>query len=360
MLFSPRLSTRNLAALCRRIGASLEAGLDIRKVLSGEATRARSAVFRGRMTIISEAINQGQSVRQAFGQTDDYFPTLFLELVEVGDRSGHLGGALLQLADHYEYQLKLTRNFLASIAWPLIELTVAILVVGLMIGMLGWFGGVETHPGWYGGDEPRPGPDEIEFNPFGLAGTLGVIIYFLGVGIVIVVLAALGYALRRGVAWTRPIQRLIMITPVLGSALESLAMARMTWAMYLTFNSGMDTRRAVALSLRTTQNSRYTDQMKAIDAELVNGSSLSESFSTSNVFPSNYMDALYVGEQSGNLVESMERISRQFRERAEAAMKVLGVIGFFAVFGLVAAIMIFMIFSIALSYIGMINDLSSS
>lgn len=340
MLFSPRLSTKKLAAFCRRVGASLEAGLDIRKILSGEATRARSNVFRGRMTIISAAINEGRSVREAFGLTHDYFPTLFLELIDVGDRTGHLGGALLQLADHYEYQVKLAQGFLVGIAWPLIELTLSILVIGLMIGILGWIGQGET-----------------QFDVFGLSGTNGMIIYFLFVGMVIAALAALWYALRRGVAWTRPVQRLMMLVPLLGQALESLALARMTWAMHLTFNSGMDTRRAVALSIRATQNSRYTDQMRAIDAELVDGSSLCDAFSTSRVFPSTYMDALHVGEQSGKLVESMEKISVQYRERAETAMKILGVIGFFAVMGMVAAIIIFMIFWIfSTIYMAPINE----
>ena len=59
-------------------------------------------------------------------------------MVEVGEQTGHLGEIFAQLAEHYENQVRLRRNFLSSITWPIIQLTIALAVIGLLI----WIGGV--------------------------------------------------------------------------------------------------------------------------------------------------------------------------------------------------------------------------
>ena len=49
--------------------------------------------------------------------------------------------------------------------------------------------------------------------------------------------------------WVRPLQRAVMGVPVLGPALQTLALARIAWSMHLTMNAGMEVRKALRLSL---------------------------------------------------------------------------------------------------------------
>ena len=56
-------------------------------------------------------------------------------MAEVGEHSGHQGEVFAQLSEHYENQVHLRRNFLAAIAWPMLQLAIALAVVGLLI----WF-----------------------------------------------------------------------------------------------------------------------------------------------------------------------------------------------------------------------------
>ena len=84
-------------------------------------------------------------------------------MVEVGERTGRLDEVFLRLSDHYENLLKVRRGFLAGIAWPVIELTIALIVIGAAIGIYGWLG----LKNWNG--EPM--------TVLGLYGTRGVLIY---------------------------------------------------------------------------------------------------------------------------------------------------------------------------------------
>ncbi len=343
MLFSPRISTKNLIGLCQRTSTALEAGVDARTVWAGEAQRAKGFAARSRFREISDAVNGGAGMREALQPVADYFPPLFVELVHVGEQTGHLDGALRELGNHYDYQRKLAQGFMLAMIWPLIELGLSIIVIGFLIWIMGVIG-------------KTSGTEPIDILGFGLTGNSGLALYvtfWVAIGIACYLTFE---AMRRGMGWVRPLQHLVLKVPVVGSAIESLALARLSWSLHLTLNSGMDTRRAVGLSLRTSGNAKFTDGARSIDGVLAEGQSLSSAFVQTGVYPYDFLDVLQVGEQSGTVVESMERLSRQYRTKAETAMKILGVFAFFASFGLIAAFIIFMIFRIASFYIGTIND----
>jgi type IV pilus assembly protein PilC len=343
MLFSPRISNKDLIGLCQRTSTALEAGVDARTVWAGEAKRAKGFAARSRFREISDAINSGCGMREALQPVADYFPPLFVELIHVGDQTGHLDEALRELANHYDYQRKLAQGFMLAMIWPLIELGLSIIVIGFLIWIMGVIG-------------KSSGTEPIDILGFGLTGNSGLALYatfWVAVGIACYLIFT---AMRRGMGWVRPLQHLAIKIPVIGSALESLALARLAWSLRLTLNSGMDTRRAVGLAVRTSRNAKFTDGARSIDEVLAEGQSLSSAFVQTGAYPHEFLDVLHVGEQSGTIVESMERLSRQYRTKAETAMKILGVFAFFASFGLIAAFIIFMIFRIASFYIGTIND----
>ena len=126
--------------------------------------------------------------------------------------------------------------------------------------------------------------------------------------------------------------------------------------MHLTMNTSIPLRRAIALSLRSTQNACYIDQIPAIDAEIAAGHTIHEAFCRAGGYPAEFLDTLAVGEESGKVVESMGRLARQYTEQARAAIGVLTVIAGVAVYILVGAVIILMIFRVFGFYLGTINS----
>jgi len=342
MLFSPRISTRELARLCRRLATSLEAGVDVRTVWAREAARARGPTARARLREVSEAVHRGESLQDALAETGDYFPEMFRELTAVGEQTGHLAESFVHLAEHYEEQIKLRRILLAASTWPMVELGFALGVVGLFIWIMGI---VNT------GDNPA-----LDRLTFGLKGTSGLLVYLVFLALVAAALVFVFQAIRRGMVWTRPIQLFLLRVPLLGQAFQSVALARLTWSMHLTLDAGMELRQALGISLRSTRNARYTDHVRSISEAIEAGNPIHEAFLETGAFTPHFLDAVRVGEQSGKLVESMGLLSRQYREQAEAAFRALTVLGGFAVWLLVAAIIIVFIFRLAFFYINTISS----
>ena len=133
MLFSPRISLKQLANLCRRLSTSLAAGINARNVWAREAERAQGVAARWRFRAIRDAVNRGSGMREALDETGDYFPTLFREMVHVGEETGKLSEVFRQLTANYEHQLQLRRNFLAAIAWPGMQFAMAVAIFGFLI-----------------------------------------------------------------------------------------------------------------------------------------------------------------------------------------------------------------------------------
>lgn len=342
LLGEPRIGLKPLAALCRRLAMSMGAGVDVRTVWTRETNSARGA-GRRRFAAISDAVAAGGAISDGLKQTGEYFPEFFRELVHVGETTGHLPEVFRQLAEHYEHQLKLRRSFIASLTWPLIELTMALSVVGLVI--------------WLMGAIPALKQNKTDLFGFGLTGTTGLLTYLCLLGMVGFGLFLVYRAMVRGVLWVAPVQKAVMKIPKLGRALETLAMARLSWAMHVTLNSGMDLRPAMRMSLHSTHNVLYTQHTKHILGAIRSGREIHEALTETGVFPIYFLDAVQVGEESGQLVESMENISTQYQDEARLAMNMLTVLLGVAVTALIAGIIIFLIFRVFMNaYLGPIND----
>ncbi len=231
MFFFARISTSELSQLCHRLSVAVESGIDARNIWSRETQRARGR-SRGRLAVISQMINRGESLYDAISATGEFFPLLFRELVKVGEQTGRLDVVFAQLADHYQNRLTLRRQFLASITWPLVELAMALSAIGFLI--------------WIMGAIREMTRSDIDLLGIGLYGNWGLAIYLLFLLAVAGLIWFAIYSISRGLAWTRPVQRALMSLPGLGKALEKLALARLAWSLHLTFNAGMEVRRACA------------------------------------------------------------------------------------------------------------------
>ncbi len=343
MLLEPRLSNKALAELCHRLAVETDAGIDVRRTWQREADAAPSRL-RPYVAQVRDGVAQGKSVSLSLAGTGHVFPPLFLEMARVGEESGSLGKVFRNLEAHYRRSQQAQRIFLAAIAWPMLELGFAIVVIGVLIWALGIVAA-------------RNNGQPIDILGFGLIGNKGLIIYINLIIAVGLCVAAVVVAMKRGMLWTRSIQRGLLRLPAIGSALDKIALSRLAWALHLTMNTAMDLRRVVPLVLRATGNDHYVRQTDQIVADIATGQPVHVAFARSRAFPAEFLDALEVAEESGQTVESMERLSKRYEEEAESAVRTLATVFGFLVGIFVMGLIVLMIFRLAGFYFGTINSL---
>lgn len=286
----------------------------------------------------------GGSVAEALDAEGEFFPTLMRELVRVGEQTGHLDRIFLHLAEHYEHQVKMRREFMSSISWPLMQLGMALCVIALVI----WVSGMLGLKDFKGRD--------LDLLGLGLRGTDGVITYFVILICIGASFFVLVRALKRGVFWLRPVQRLVMRLPMLGTALETLAMSRFAWTMHMTGESGMSLKQALPLCLGATQNDRYISRTEAMLASVRKGDTLTDTLAATQVFPESFLDVFETGERAGRLPETMKHLTDQLQDEARRAVKILMQIASWGVSLVVMGILAYFIIRIALVYVGMIES----
>ncbi|MEN6459640.1 MAG: type II secretion system F family protein [Thermoguttaceae bacterium] len=337
MFFSPRIGLKQLVELCGRLSTAVGAAIDLRTVWAREADRT-TGPLRTRVLLISQAIHRGETLGDALARTEDYFPSLFRELIVVGEQTGCLERVLAQLAEYYRGRLTIRRHFLAAISWPLVELAVTLAVIGFAIWIMGVL------------------PVKADIFGFGLVGTGGLIAYLSFLGVLGLLFWLACEAIRRGLAWTAPVQRLMLKVPVIGNSLQTVALSRLAWSMHLTMNTGMDVRKAMKLSLGSTRNARYLDQISVVDAEIVAGNSIHEAFCRAGGYPADFLDTLAVGEESGQVAESMERLAQQYQEQARSSVAILMNVAVWLVWAVIAAVIAVFIFRGFSFYLRAINN----
>jgi type II secretory pathway component PulF len=330
------ITTAELVRFCQRVGTLSRSGVDARRVWEGEASHGRPAYRRATGAILDH-VKQGDTIAEGM-RASGFFPEVAVAMVEIGEHTGRVDQALARLGEHYELQLQLRRQFVFGIAWPAIQLTAAILIIGLLIYVLGVLGATTL--------SGKP----VDVTGLGLSGARGVTIYFLTVGFVVTGIAAGVLGITRGAFGTRPLQ-LIQQLPVVGPPLRFAALSRLTWSLGMALDAGMDAKRSVELALLSTQNSYYQSRTSAVVATIARNQEFYEAFRDAEAFPDDFLLELETAEISGTLSEALVRMSNQYMERAKTALRVL--VGFCtaAIWVLVAAIMIFMIFRLATLFI---------
>lgn len=270
------------------------------------------------------------------------FPPLVADMVELGEQTGKLDSVFLRLADHYEHVLELRRNFLIGIAWPAIQLAMSVLIIGFLIWIFGWI-------------TEKNGGDAVDPLGFGLLGNQGLAIYFGGVALLTAVGCFAVMAFLQG--WFgATVMQLLLMTPVVGKCLRTNALARMAWTLSLALESGADARRAMRMSLRSTQLPYYRDVQDQTDEVILRGGEFHEALRSTGRFPDDFLISLQSAEHAGAISESLDVVSRDYAERARMANKMLTAAATFAIWGGVAALIIVLIFRLFFFYLGILND----
>jgi type II secretory pathway component PulF len=345
MLFSPRIRLKSLAQLCQRLATATRAGLGDRRIWRSEAERG-GAWQRAHVGDVSDQLDRGVSVADAIAHTGDYFPRMFRQVVAIGDATGQLDRAYRKLAEHYEHMIAARRTFFGALAWPAIQLGLALVVIGIVIWISGALGLKDMQ------GEP------LDMFGFGLIGHRGLMLYIAALAFLAICLLLFIEASRRGMLWTRFLERSVLRVPVIGGAIRTLALARFTWALQLVLDTAMDLRKAFPLALDATGNDYYRRQGPRIARSIEQGMSITQALAATGAFPRELLDAIEVGEQSGMLAETMQRQSTEYRQRAAMAISVLAQAFGYLVWIAVAVFIIMLIFRVFSMYVGTIESLT--
>jgi type II secretory pathway component PulF len=339
-MFQSQISLSQLIRFCHRVGMGLRSGLAARRIWEGEAKRG-SGRQREVMEEIYRRVCDGDTIVEAM-KDSRFFPKLTVAMVEIGELTGRMEAAFMRLAEHYENEQAMRRQFISGITWPAIQFFFATGLLGLVIWVMGLIAGSESQP--------------IDIIGLGLTGFSGMVIYFTNVGLVYFLIGFSVYALLKGWFGPAPV-KMAMHLPVIGPCFEQLAMGRLCWSLGMALDAGLDAIRSVELAIESTQNPFYLSRVEPVKLAIAErGTEFYEAFRDADGFPVDFLDMLEAAEISGTMSESLVRMSHNYDEEARRSMRTLTMVCTGGIWLLVTGFLIFLIFRLASFYIGMINN----
>ena len=315
-----RITYNKMAKLFHRLEISYKTGIDLvtaykkERQIGGPSDRLKA-------NRVVNSLKDGNALATAMKSLDGYFPELAIAVVMAGEAGGRLDESFGRLASHYKSLVEFRSNFLRSISWPIFQLAVCVLLVGIMIPLLNWVMGEELAIDW-----------------FGMGSTTGnLLLYIFVVTFFFGSLAILIIGSIKGWFGTLPM-RIARRIPLLGKTIECLALSRMAWTMSVAENAGMDALENARLSLGATENYFYESLEEEVCEDLRSGETFYKTYKATDAFPQDYLDYIDVGETAGELAETMDRASRDLQAKADQNMQILSKIGFALTFAFVAVV----------------------
>jgi len=331
-----------MAKLFNRLATSYTAGIDLRAAY-GRETETGSTAYRQHARRVHKGLKNGKPLAESMADTNGYFPDLALSVVKAGERGGRLEESFSRLGQHYDNLVKFRNNFLSAIAWPAFELVVAVLIVGLLMGICDWIFTIMERP---------------KFDWFWMGSTTrNIIAYFVLVFLFFAGLAALVIGTARGWFGTFPM-RIAMRIPLIGKTIVCLALSRFAWTMSVAENAGMSALETAELSLRSTENYFYKRLKPEVSRKIQQGAPFYDTFRDTGAFPEDVLIYIDNGETAGELAESMDRCSQELQNRAELNMKAIGTIGFALMIFFVAGLVLLIVVFAMSQYVNLLNGMS--
>jgi type II secretory pathway component PulF len=338
-MFSSRVPLPALIEWSRALKHGLDVGLSPVRIFRQQAKSGPSAV-RPLAATLSDRLEQGASLEDALGGYRSRFPTLFLELVAVGEQTGRLTETFAELEDYLEAVRQTRRTFGRMLIWPAIQYFGAIAVITLLILILGAIG------------------SNMDPLGFGLTGAKGAFAFLVMMTMVTAAVVGGVLFVSENPSLRAKLEAFSLAIPGLAGCFRALALNRFCLAYYMTAEAGMRADRCLRSSLRATSNLAYAREADPAAKAARRGEDVPSILGGygPRLFPDEFMSAVHVGEDSGRLAEVMKKQSEFYRDEAKRKMRTLANIAAGLVYAGVGVLLIVMIFKIAGVYFGALND----
>lgn len=349
-LFSPKISSADLALLTRQLATLIEAALTIEEALLAVAEQSEKPRHKNMMMAIRSKVVEGHSLAKALGDFPRVFDTLYRAMVAAGERSGHLDTVLSRLADYTEKRQQTASQISQALIYPIVMMVVAMGVVIMLLTVVV--------------------PSIVEqFDTMGqeLPLMTRILIYisealqqygiFAGIALAIVVLLInrLLQAPRMELAWHKH----LLFLPVIGKLVRGTNTARFAQTLSILSASAVPLLESMRIAGNVLENKHLKNLVKASAEKVKEGSSLRASLDATKVFPPMMMHMIASGERSGELQHMLGRAAdNQERELASTiniALKIFEP----ALIVTMAAIVLFIVMAILMPILALNNLVGS-
>lgn len=300
-LLAPKIKHRDLIQMCVHLQQLNAAGVSLIEGLADVRDSTEQPKLRDLVSEIHSSVSEGKSLSQAFGGHPRVFGPVFTSLIEAGEESGNLSEAFLQLVKHLKWTEEVTTKIKKAVRYPMFMLVV---IMGLFFFMMTMV--VPEVIGFLKGTgQPLP------MVTLALVATSDFVIEFWYVLLIVplVVLIAVRLMMQVSEEFRYRVHYMTLRLPKIGEMIRKISLARFSHFFAVMFQSGVPILQCIETATKVVNNLCLTKSLENVLRTVQQGNAFSAALKNTGEFPSLVIRMVKIGEDSGNLSETLENVT---------------------------------------------------
>ncbi|MFB2865412.1 type II secretion system F family protein [Aeromonas sp. MdU4] len=327
-----------LVIFCRQMYALTRAGIPILRAISGLEEGTHSKPLKRALHSLGEDLGNGRPLSSSMQAHPRVFSSLFIAIIHVGENTGQLEEAFLQLATYFELELETRKRIKTAMRYPsfvLIAIGIAMVILNIMVipvfaGMFAKFG------------------VELPLATRILLATSHFFVHYWW--LLLAILAGMVFGWRRWVATVKgklTWHRWQLKLPIVGTIIERSLLARFARSFSMMLKAGVPLNTALMLVADAVDNAYMAGRVRDMRAGIERGESLLRTAASSGLFTPLVMQMIAVGEETGQVDDLLHEAAEYYEREVDYDLKSLTariepiLIGIVAVMVLILALGIF-------------------
>ncbi|MFZ2540004.1 MAG: type II secretion system F family protein [Oscillospiraceae bacterium] len=261
---------------------------------------------------INEDLYTGVSISSSMAKFNA-FPKVIINIVQAGEANGRLDTAFERCAHILDKEVRLKAKIKGATGYPLFLLVLTLILVIIMNALvLPNF--VKIFEDF---DSELPA---ITLAVMAVSSFITTKWYWILITIGLITLTYI-ILLKKNYQFALAKDKLVFSLPLMGSLLKQSYIARLCLIMSSLVDAGVDIVKSLEISRDVIPNRYMKDSLTQVIAEVKVGSSINASMARFSVFDSLLISMIRVGEETGMLYETLEKMATLYEQQTDESTK---------------------------------------
>ncbi|WP_108945323.1 type II secretion system F family protein [Shewanella halifaxensis] len=291
-LFKGKVALDELQIFTRQMYSLTRSGIPILRAIAGLSETTHSQRMKEALDDISEQLTSGRPLSSAMNQHPDVFDALFVSMVHVGENTGKLEDAFIQLSGYIEREQETRRRIKSAMRYPifvLIAIAIAMVILNIMVipkfaEMFSRFGA------------------ELPWATKLLINTSNLFVNYWPVMLVVLGASFIGirywHSTEKG---EKQWDRWKLNIPAVGSIIERSTLSRYCRSFSMMLSAGVPMTQALSLVADAVDNAYMHDRIVGMRRGIESGESMLRVSNNSQLFTPLVLQMVAVGEETGQI-----------------------------------------------------------
>ena len=307
-LFEKKFGQTQKEAFYSELGLLLSSGIDIKTSLEIIEDQLKVKKHKEILAQIKEDIISGQAVWEAIHKHPKTFSVYEYQSIKIGEESGKLPEVLIELGKFYTSAIKLRRQVISTLTYPVVVLTMSVLIVQFMLSfVVPMFSDIFKHTG-----AELPMTTQLLIK---VSAKSGLIFYTL---LSLVLAGFFFHKTQQHKIWFRKYTSWFFLrVPVVNELIKKIYLARFCQSMKLLLGSKVLLIDALDLVKNMIGYYPIEFALDTVIKDVYAGKQLHESLAEHGIFPKKLVSLIKVSEEVNAPELIFDKLNQQYSEEIE-------------------------------------------